>query len=240
MLSFLRDQNSAGLPGQEPPSPAANPAASAATPPAEQGFLTVATRQKRAHKSTLVLAVLFVAGLVCLGLMIKKSAPQAASAKTGPNEEAKVEAALARLTGIKSEVFGKMDDIVKKFYDFSGVMQVEVNELAKNPFTLEVLLADTKQQPLIVETDQTDASAIRRQQIMQKTKDMKLLSIMRSDQSKSCMIGSKILCEGDSIQGFVVHEIGDNFVKLRLSGERAAGAPGAQPEDVEVILTLSE
>lgn len=239
MLSFLRDQNSADTPGQGPQGPADNPAAVGATPSAEQGFLTVATRQKRTRKSTTVLAVLFVAGLVCLALMIKKSAPQAASATTNQNEEAKVEAALARLTGIKSEVFGKMDDIVKKFYDFSGVMQVQVNELAKNPFTLEVLLADTKKQPLVV-TEQTDASAIWRQQLMQRTKDMKLLSIMRSDQNKSCMIGSKILCEGDSIQGFVVREIGDSCVKLQLSAEQAAGSPGAPPQDTEIILTLSE
>jgi len=240
MLSFLRDQNNAGTPGQEPQSPAVKPAAAGAAPPPEQEFLTVATRQKRTRKSTTVLAVLFVAGLVCLGFMIKKSAPQTASAKGNQTDETKVEAALARLTGIKSEVFGKMDDIVKKFYDFSGVMQVQVNELAKNPFTLELLMADAKQEPLVVETQETDSAAIWRQQIRQKTKDMRLLSIMRSDQSKSCMIGSKILCEGDSIQDFTVREIGDNYVKLQLSGAQGANGLGAPPEGMEIVLKLSE
>lgn len=237
MLSFLRDQNSAGTPGQEPPTPAGKPPVNGAGPSPEQEFLTVATRGKRARKSTTLLAVLFVVGLACLGFMIKKTVPDAASAKIGQTEETKVEAALARLTGIKSEVFGKMDEIVKKFYDFSGVMQVQVNELAKNPFTLELFPADAKQEPLVVETEGTDSAAIWRQQIRQKTKDMKLLSIMCSNQSKSCMIGSKILREGDSIHDFTVREIGDSFVKLQWSGERGAGTP---PDGMEIVLRLSE
>ena len=237
MLSFLRDQNSAGTPGQEPPAVGGTPPVNGAGPSPEQEFLTVATHGKRARKSTMLLAVLFVVGLVCLGFMIKKTAPQAASAKIGQTEEAKVESALARLTGIKSEVFSKMDEIVKKFYDFSGVMQVQVGELAKNPFTLELFPADAKQEPLVVETEGTDPATIWRQQIRLKTKDMRLLSIMCSDQSKSCMIGTRILREGDSIQDFTVREIGDNSVKLRWSGEPGAGAP---PDGMEIVLRLSE
>ncbi len=240
MLSFLRDQNNAGTPGQESPTPAGKPPADGAGPSPEQDFLTVSSRGKRARKSTMVLAILFIAGLACLVFMIKRTAPQAASATTGQNEETKVEAALARLTGIKSEVFGKMDDIVKKFYDFSGLMQVQVNELSKDPFTLELLAPDTKQAPLVLETPQTDSAAMLRQQLRQRTKDMKLLSIMYSDQIKSCMIGSKILREGDSIQGFVVRQIGDSFVKLQWSGEQGANNAGAPPEALEIVLTLSE
>lgn len=237
MLSFLRDQNSAGTPGQAPPPPGGKPPVNGAGPVPEQEFLTVAARGKRARKSTMLLAVLFVIGLVCLGFMIKKTAPQAASAATSQTEEAKVESALARLTGIKSEVFGKMDEVVKKFYDFSGVMQVQVGELAKNPFTLELFPADAKQEPLVVQIDETDIATIWRQQMRQKTKDMKLLSIMSSDQGKSCMVGSKILREGDSIQDFTVREIGDNFVKLEWNGERGAGTP---PDGMEIVLRLSE
>jgi len=240
MLSFLRDQNNAGTPGKETPALAGNPPAEGAGPSPEQDFLTVSSRGKRARKSTMLLAVLFVIGLVCLGFMIKRTAPQAASATTGQKDEGKVEAALARLTGIKSEVFGKMDDIVKKFYDFSGVMQVQVGELSKNPFTLELLAPDTKQLPLVLDTSEADSAAIWRQQVRQRTKDMKLLSIMSSEQIKSCMIGSKILREGDSIQGFVVRQIGDNSVKLQWSGEQGADSAGSPPEAIEIMLTLSE
>lgn len=236
MLSFLREQNNGAMPGQEPPTPAGQPPTEGAAPLVDQEFLTVAARGKRARKSTTILAILFVAGLVCLGFMITKTAPEAASAATSQSEESRVEAALGRLTGIKSELFGKMDEIVQKFYEFSGVMQVEVNELAKDPFTLDLFPADLKQEPLVLESEQTDLASIWRQQ----TRNMRLLSIMCSDQGKSCMIGSKILREGDSIRDFTVRQIGDSFVKLQWSGERSAGTTGAPPEAMEIVLKLSE
>lgn len=241
MLSFLRDQNSVDLPGQAPSAPAGKPPEEdGAEPSQEEQFLTVATRAKRTRKSTILLAILFVIGLLCLGYMIKKSAPQSASAAANQTDETKLEAALARLTGVKSEMFGKMDHIVKKFYEFSSVMQVEVNELAKNPFTLEVLLADPSQEPVIEQTSEVDLATLWQQQMRQKTKDMKLLSVMSSDQGKSCMIGTKILSEGDSIQGFKVREIGDSYVRLQWSGEQGHEAIGAPPDGMEIVLKLSE
>ena len=186
-----------------------------------------------------MLVILFIIGLLCLWFMIKKSAPQAASATTMDVEETKVEAALARLTGLKSQVFSRMDEIVKKFYEFSGVQQVQVNELAKDPFALKLFMEEIKEKP-----DTTNVSDADRALIGQR--NLKLLSIMRSDQVNSCMIGSKILCEGDSTQGFTVREIGDSFVKLQWTGEHTDGAPAvpsdnAAPSDkVEIVLRLSE
>lgn len=240
MLSFLRDQNSAELPGQAPSTPPGKSPEGGAEPPQEEQFLTVATHSRRTRKSTILLAILFVVGLLCLGFMIKKSAPQAASAAANQTDETKLEAALARLTGVKSEMFGKMDHIVKKFYEFSSVMQVQVNELAKNPFTLDVLANDEKQEPVVEQTSEMDLAAIWRQRIRQKTKDLQLLSVMCSDQDKSCMIGTRILHEGESIQGFTVREIGDSFVRLQWTGEEGNEALGAPPEGMEIVLKLSE
>jgi hypothetical protein len=240
MLSFLREQHNVDLQGQKPHAPAGKPRADGPEPPQEQEYLTVAAHGRRTRTSTILLTVLFIIGLLCLWFMIKKSTPHAASATTIDAEETKVEAALARLTGAKSEMFSRMDEIVKKFYEFSGVLQVQVNELARNPFTLELFLADPKNEPVVQATSETDLDLARRQQIRQKTKDMKLLSIMRSDQATCCMIGSKILREGDSIQGFTVREIGDNSVKLEWTGEDDGGRPDAQADGVEIVLKLSE
>ena len=240
MLSFLRDQNGSKSPAQTPDTPAGKTPGDGAAPAApDQDYLTVATHGKRTNRSTALLVILFIIGLLCLWFMIKKSAPQAASATTMDVEETKVEAALARLTGLKSQVFSRMDEIVKKFYEFSGVQQVQVNELAKDPFALKLFMEEIKEKP-----DTTNVSDADRALIGQR--NLKLLSIMRSDQGNSCMIGSKILCEGDSTQGFTVREIGDSFVKLQWTGERADGAPAvpsdnAAPSDkVEIILRLSE
>jgi preprotein translocase subunit SecG len=240
MLSFLREQNGSKPPAQTPEAPAGKAPGNGATPAVQdQDYLTVAAHGKRARKSTTVLIVLFIIGLLCLWFMIKKCAPQAASATTTDMEETKVEAALARLTGLKSQVFSRMDEIVKKFYEFSGVQQVQVNELAKNPFALESFMEDIKETPTPKNISETDRAMIEQ-------RNLKLLSIMRSDQGNSCMIGSKILCEGDSIQGFTVRQIGDSFVKLQWIGRQADGAPevpsndSAPSEKVEVVLRLSE
>jgi hypothetical protein len=243
MLSFLRDQNGSNLPGQQPPEPPSGKApGDGAEPAQEQQYLTVAAHGKRTRKSTIMLVILFIIGLACLWFMIKKSSPQTASAASADAEESKVEGALARLTGIKSDVFNKMDEIVKKFYEFSGVQQVQVNELAKNPFALESLSDQIKEKPDTKGLSAADLAMIWQRQIKQKTKDMKLLSIMRSDQgnNKSCMIGSKILHEGDTIQGFTVREIGESSVKLQWSGEQTDGHPAVSQDNVEVVLALSE
>ncbi|MHC4423943.1 MAG: hypothetical protein ACYSWR_04670 [Planctomycetota bacterium] len=68
---------------------------------------------------------------------------------------------------------------------------------------------------------------MRQQQLRQQAKNMKLLSIMQSDEGNCCMIDDSILYEGDSIKGFRLKQISDSFVKLDSKG-------------VEIILKLSE
>ena len=199
--------------------------------PQEQEYLTVASQGKNVRRSTWLLAALFGIGLLCLWFMIKKSTAQtaAASRRAGINsEEAQIEIAITQLTGVRSEMFSRMDEILKKFYEFSDVQQVKVNELVKNPFKHEIFMAkvkknsDTEEGDLLLDPDVT-----RQQKINQQAKELPLLSIMQSGQSACCMIGDKILYKGDSIEGFKVVEISDSFVKLESEG-------------VEIILKLSE
>jgi len=223
MLSFLREQgaieDSKKSIGQGH-TPNANE---------EQEYLTVATQDKNVRKSTILLAVLFGIGLLCLWFMIKKSTPQTVAGADVNTEDKQIEIAIARLTGMSSEMFNRMDEIVKKFQEFSDVKQVRVNELVKNPFELEVFSGNLKGKFDAEESDfDIDAERMRRQQqLSQQAENMQLLSIMQSGQGNCCMIDDKILYVGDSIKDFKVCEISDTFVKL-VSG------------DAEVILKLSE
>jgi hypothetical protein len=230
MLSFLRDQSLEDLPAEKK-----NTAKTDSNTPSqgtdtsqEYEYLTVATHEKRTRKSTILLAVFFITGLVCLWFMIKKSTPKTASAATDETEQTLIETAISRLTGVKSQMFNRMDEIVKKFYEFSEVPQVEVNELSKNPFELETFLANLKRQPgaegMI---DEIDARLLWQQQVQMKSKGMQLLSIMQSNQGNCCMIDDEILYVGDKINDFTVQEIGTNFVTLESDG-------------VQTILKLSE
>jgi len=229
MLSFLRDQSLEDLPAQKKMNTTAGKTPGDDTEKSQESeYLTVAAQGKRVRKSTTLLAVLFIIGLLCLWFMIKKSTPKAASAEAGKTEETLIEKAIARLTGVKSQMFSRMDEIVGKFYEFSEVPQVKVNELAKNPFELETFLANLKEKPGAGEkAHEIDANMLWQQQMRQKSKTMQLLSIMQSNEGNCCMIDDRILYEGDSIEGFKVRQIGDSYVKLESNG-------------VEIVLKLTE
>ena len=225
MLSFLRDQSLEDLPAQKKTSKTAGKSPGDGTDKSQESeYLTVATQKKRVRKSTTLLAVLFIIGLLCLWFMIKKSTPKAASAGSAETEETLISTAIARLTGVKSKIFSRMDEIVKKFYEFSDVPQVKVNELAKNPFEVETFSANLREKP---GAEGIDAKKLWQQQIRYKSKGMQLLSIMQSNQGNCCMIDDRILYEGDSIKGFKVLQIGDSYVKLESDG-------------VQITLKLSE
>ncbi len=132
-----------------------------------------------------------------------------------------------------------MDEIVRKFYEFSDVLQVKVGELVKNPFKLELFSANVKEEPRVeIKVPEIDAEMIKQRQIRQKAQEMQLLSIMQSDRGKCCMIGNKILYEGDYIEDFKVRQIGDSFVKLEWNQDRNDGTSDTQPEAVEIVLNL--
>ncbi len=228
MLSFLRDQSLEELPAEKKMKTTAEKAPGDGTEKSQESeYLTVASHGKQVRKSTTLLAVLFIIGLLCLWFMIKKSTPKSASAAAGKTEDTLIETAIARLTGVKSAMFNRMDEIVGKFYEFSDVPQVKVNELAKNPFELEKFSANSGKKPGAEgKGNEIDANKLWQQMRLQ-SQGMQLWSIVQSDQGNRCMIDDKILLEGDSIRGFKVLQIGDNYVKLESDG-------------VQITLMLSE
>src|SRR3972149_4712123 len=236
MLSFLREQEIEDT-MQQTAKPV-NPGQTDEIQPQSQTqeYLTVASKSKDVRKSTMLLAVLFGIGLLCLMFMIKKSSPQSASAEIINMEETQIEMAITRLTGVKSEMFSSMDEIVKKFYEFSNVLQVQVNELVKNPFELELFLASLRGK---AQSEGKNFNINAEMIIKQQTKDMQLWSIMQSEQGNCCMINDKILYKGDSIKGFEILEIGDCFVKLKHIPQSNEENLAAHPESGEIVLKLS-
>jgi len=228
MLSFMREQELEDSSVQKPPAAAGGTPTAGTEGAQEQEYLTVAADDKNVRKSTMRLAALFAIGLLCLLFMIKKSTPQRATASAVGTEDPQIELAITRLTGVRSEMFNRMDEIVRKFYEFSDVQQVNVEELAKNPFKNEIFLGNIKK---ISDTEERDSDIdiemMRQQQLRQQAKDMQLLSIMQSERGNCCMIDDRILYEGDSIKSFTVKQISDSFVKLASEG-------------IEIILKLSE
>lgn len=195
----------------------------------EQQYLSVNTKSKSARKTTILLAACFGIGLLALLFMIKTSTPQkaAANSKKAQSEQAQIEKAIAELTGIRTETFSSVEQIVDKFHEFSQVKQVKLKELVKNPFKTEVFLSGAKH------SEETD-SDILANQLAQQAQKLKLLAIMQRGENKCCMIGDYILREGDSIGGFTVQQIKDDFVMLQ-SQYQNDNSFGTQ-----IVLRLSE
>jgi len=255
MLSFLREQRF-GAGGDDPsrdsseqePLVAADTHAGDGTEQTQsQEYITVADKDKNVRKSTILLAVLFFAGLLCLWLMIKKSAPTTAAASATGAEESQIETAISRLTGVRSEMFNRMDEIVNKFYQFSSVQQVGVGELVKNPFRHDISLGNVRAGDSERGDSATDARMMQ-ERMREQTKGLELLSIMRSGEdgsSQCCMIDDRILYEGDLIRGFSVCQIGDNFVKLKwqrdqLESLETGPKSGEEHLGAQIVLKLSE
>ena len=216
MLSYLRDPNLEELPADQQ---AEN------TQKNEQEYLTVATHSKDVKRSTTILGVLFIIGLICLGIMIKKSEPKAAVASNKVDtEELQMEKAITSITGIKNDMLKRMDEIVQKFNEFSSVFQIEVNQLVKNPFQLETLIPPTSIKP---GDPQIDTEMIWQEQVRQKAKKLKLYSTMQSEKGVCCMIENEILYVGDEIEGLKVTKISNDNVQLQM-------------DNIEITLNISK
>jgi hypothetical protein len=230
MLSFMREQESKNA-SERPLSGSPGGAADAS---GSQEYLTVAANSKSLRRSTILVVALVAIGLVALLLMIRRSQPQAAMAGGGAGDTTKIESAISRLTGVRSEMAGRMDEIVQKFYEFSDVSQVKVSELTKNPFEVEGSVPD---QAVLLDNSADQAALFR----LQRARTLKLVSIMRTPgQGTCCMINDQILRQGDIIEGFKVVEIGNNSVTLVWLPGETAEAGTSQTDEMKTILKLSE
>lgn len=240
MLSFMREQG-AGDPSANQTKNGGQRQPKGSEDAGSSEYLTVATTSKSVRKSTILVAILVSMGLVCLLFMIRKSQPQTAAAKQAGEEETRIELAIGRLTGVSSEMISKADQILRKFYEFSGVLQVQVNDLVKNPFEVEVFAKDIKSEVVPQANSAAEAALIKRQRLKQRAGSLSLLSVMQSGQASSCMINDKLLRQGDMIEGFVITRIGGDSVELTWRGDgNPAGGQTAETEDYNVVLKLSQ
>jgi hypothetical protein len=179
----------------------------------DENFLSPAEHGKNLKQSTMTLSILIGIAILCLWFMIKKAAPSATDAAVN-TKEAEIEQAIAQITGMKTEVNSKVDNIVGRFCNTSDVEQIDVSDLKKNPFKHELSLVD-------IVDDEQDASVARelfKEELRNKARNMQVLSIMESPKGSCCMIDDKILYKGDSIKGFKVTAIASDSVELSLDG----------------------
>lgn len=208
MLDFLHDQQDDDLNNKRAKDTVEKSAAGDDKEQKQDEYFTVKTQGKKLQTSTILLVALFGVGLLSLLFMIKKVAPRTSEAAAPDLEQAKIDVLITRLGGVRAEMSNRMDKIIKKFYEFSSIPQVPVGQLIKNPFKIDRSLhgwgpAGDDLSSLIGSYN---------------ADNLQLFSIMSTGNEEAkwcCMIDDKILYEGDSIKGFKVYEITENYVKLK-------------------------
>ena len=208
MLSFMKEQQGAENPGQEEGGQVPDGVQ-------DQAFYTVSGRENKVRNSTVFFMTLFAIGALGLWFMIHKSKARSAGG-TELSEEVQIEVAITRLTGVSTQMVDRMDKIVKKFYEFSNVPQVEVNELRKNPFHMETYAAVAEAAPSLAGEEQTIAYAkkVLWQQMLVEWNELVLVSVMHSPRGSRCVIDDSLLKEGDWAGHFKVTKIQENSVAL--------------------------
>jgi hypothetical protein len=233
MLSFMREQGGEGQGKGAGQREGVSPDGGEA-----QEYLTVATTGKSLRNSTILVAILVAIGLGGLGYMIRQSQPTAALGQTSDDERDQIEKAITRLTTGSSETVTRTNEIVDKFYEFSDVFQVGVSELVKNPFEVEVVPSEIKDEVAMAQDDAAKAALIRREKIKKRAETLKLLSVLRSEDSDACMINDQILHVGEMIDGFEVTKIGGASVLLTWRGDGAGQSVGT--DDLTILLKLAQ
>ena len=202
MLSFLQEDSYEDINGAE------RPDSESSEQVEQEEYLTVSARSESVRKGTYVLFVLFGIGMLGLWFMVRKSTPLAAVAGGEVSaERSQLDSALSRLGGDGPEMFGRTKEIVGRFYESSNVRQVGVDKLKKNPFEAEKFSHLLKQIHELEESEPASKG--------QQTAKFELLTICELQKGRCCMIGDEVLYEGDSMKGFEVSQIGEDFVKLQ-------------------------
>lgn len=204
MLSYLRNTDSV---------PAASDMSEhGAAEGSPQEFLTVSGHQQKNRQSTMILACLFaVAGLV-IWFMVKKATPATVNAQPS-QDQVQLEAALAQLDSMQSEMNTQMNSVAGRFYQFHNVDQVAVDELKKNPFERELDYTPSpgsSNQSLQLEQIRQEANV--------RSIGMELWSITATPKGICCMIDDKVLYVGDTYKEMTVTSIMDKTVTLEYKG----------------------
>jgi len=216
MLSFIKENN--GGQAEKDNSKLQNQNAVDDPKNPEQDYIMPAEHAKNAKKSTILLAVIFTVGALCLWFMIKKVTPVDAGAAISP-EEMQIEAAIAQLTGVKNQMYTKMDKIIGKFDQFAEIEQIETNELRKNPFKHELFLGNLENLLVNKQTDSPAKRELIREEMRKRAQSLKLSSIINTSHGNCCIINETVFRKGGNVMGFDVGEITSSAVQLKSDGE---------------------
>ena len=145
------------------------------SPEKQQEYLAPAEVSRNVKQSTLILIVLVLVSAGGLYFMIKKTAPAPAAAAAMSKEEARLESAIAQLTGVRTQMASRMDEVVQRFCKYSEFEQVGKNELIKNPFSNDFNSIRIG----VSNNENIDMAMIRRQDVQKRAMKLTLWTVLK-------------------------------------------------------------
>ncbi len=211
MLSFLKEEAIEQDKEQVANAPVENAAVAETTQ--DQDFLESKVSEKPAKRTTAILAGVVIAGAIALFLMIKQVSP--ASLETVNKDQMAIDIALSQLSSGES-LTKQIDSVVKRFYDFSNVPQVEVKWLQKNPFTLSSKLIAPDD---ISKTKNEKPEVAIKNGRIDIADTINVYGVMNIDGKFCCMIDDRLFYVGDKYKNFTVSKISSGSVVLTKDGK---------------------
>lgn len=166
-----------------------------------------AVQEKNVKQTTFMLIVAIAVVFAVIWFIHKRAAPAQTTA-AGTDQQLAIETAIAQLTGLKTGNVNRVDELVKKFYEFADFGQIKPQQLKKDPFSSPWIALDKK-------TTSSELKENNGGNLKNDDQKMQIQSILQSKYGNCCMIDDTLLYKGDKINGFEVIEIGSDFVRLR-------------------------
>ncbi len=211
MLSFLKEDTLEQDKEQVVDAPVENALVSETAQ--DQDYLESSVSERPAKKTTAILAGVVIVGAAALFLMIKQVTP--ASLETANKDQMAIDIALSQLSSGES-ITKQIDSVVKKFYDFSNVPQVEAKWLHRNPFVLSSKLISSDSASAV---ENEKSNVAKKKSHVDIADSINVYGVMKIDGRFCCMIDDKLFYEGDKYKNFTISKISNQSVVVTKDGK---------------------
>ena len=172
-------------------------------------------------RASLLLAGLFVAGIICMYVLSLKSGPAKASAEQ-LRVETQVNSALSELrnTSIGVGAPGGKRDVTAVFYYEARQRQIPIASLPGNAFVFKRPSHASVAFVSVKEPKPADQPRLDEIQALAEAKKLELQSVLAGTHGATAMISNNLLTKGQSIRGWTVEKIFPRRVVLIRNGRR--------------------
>jgi hypothetical protein len=195
-------------------------------PPAEQEPAAPVTMSRKKpsmlSRNNLVLAGLFLGGIVVIAVLHLKAGPRSAVAASTANDT-QMDTLLATLTQVKNDCrSATSSSVIHQFYFEAKQRQVPPDQLASNPFRM--ILPQAPPPPAELQgppkVAAPDPEVLALAEALDNIRDLTLQSVLTGSAGATAIVSNEVLTVGQNVRGWTVVEIAPRQVVLQWKSHR--------------------